>query len=171
MKIGIVSDSHGMARRLRAALGILTSGGVDAIVHCGDIGSIRCLELLGAVGVPIYAVAGNMDRHIERLESAAAERNVTFSWEVVEVPIGGDRFLVAAHGHDERILGGLLAGQQFPYVCHGHTHCTRDERIGKVRLINPGALCRPRSPGGPTAAILDTDKDELEIVKVAGGAA
>jgi predicted phosphodiesterase len=60
-------------------------------------------------------------------------------------------------------LGELVHSGQFPYVCHGHTHKVRDERIGEVHVINPGALRRARRH---TVAILDTDGDTLEHVVV-----
>ncbi len=166
MKIGIVSDSHGKAGCLRAALELLASHCCEAVVHCGDIGSTECVELLGAAGMPAYAVAGNMDHHVGRLESAANECGVKFAWEVVEVPLAADQFLVATHGDDVGVLAELIEGGQFPYVCHGHTHCTRDERFGNVRVIGPGAIRHPRHPRHPTVVVLDTDTDTLQFIKV-----
>ena len=63
-------------------------------------------------------------------------------------------------------LSALIASGQFPWVCHGHTHRTRDERIGKVRVINPGALKSPRDPRHPTVAVLDTEADMLEFIEL-----
>ena len=167
MKIGIISDSHGKAERMAAALEVFSDRGVDAIVHCGDAGSVECIEMLGVAGAPACAVSGNMDRRRKRAMAAAAERcGVAFSTSFVEVPLGGGQFLVATHGHDAALLDELIAGEQFPYVCHGHTHRVRDERIGKVRVINPGALAHPRDPRYPTVAILDTETDTLEHVAV-----
>ncbi len=165
MKIGILSDSHGKAQRLAAALEVFSDRGVDAIVHCGDAGSVECIEMLGVAGAAACAVAGNMDRRRTRAMAAAAERcGVAFATSFVEVPLGGGQFLVATHGHDAGLLAELIAGEQFPYICHGHTHRVRDERVGKVRVINPGALAHPRDPHYPTVAILDTDTDAVERI-------
>ncbi len=166
MKIGIVSDCHGRAKKLRAALEILAGRGVQTVVHCGDVMTVECIEMLGACGVPAYAVVGNMDRRVSRLEAAAERCGVSFAWEVLEVPIGPERFLVVTHGHDEDVLETLVAGRQFPYVCHGHSHCRRDERIGPVRVINPGALYHPKAPHTPTVAVLDTQGDTVESIEV-----
>ena len=166
MKIGIVSDCHGRTKRLRAALDLLAQRGVEAVVHCGDVMSVQCVEMLGLCGVPAYMVIGNMDRHPERLKDAAERSGVNFAWEVIEVPIGDEQFLVATHGHDEEVLDALLIGRQFPYVCHGHTHRPRNERAGAVRVINPGALCHPQGSSRPTFAVLDTDSDTVEVVQV-----
>lgn len=166
MKIGIVSDSHGNAKRLDTAVELLIGRDVEAIVHCGDIGSARCVEILGGGGVPTYMVPGNMDRHVGGLVSASKKWGVNFSWQVAKVPIGDGKYLVATHGDDERLLNELIVGGQFPYICRGHTHYASDERIGSVRIINPGALRHPRRPRRPTAAILDTAADTLEHINV-----
>jgi predicted phosphodiesterase len=50
------------------------------------------------------------------------------------------------------------------YLLHGHSHEVRDERVGRTRIINPGALCRAARY---TAAILDPDADALEVLEVA----
>jgi hypothetical protein len=167
MKIGIVSDSHGRTNRLKAAVEAMRRHGVEAVVHCGDLIGPEAIDALAKAGTPVYAVAGNMDHNIAPLAQAAERQGVTFSGEVVEVPLGQDRFLVATHGNDQEILGELIAGRQFPYVCHGHTHCRRDERVDHVRVINPGALNHPKHPNYPSAAVLDTETDSLEWLQIA----
>ncbi|MFP3937048.1 MAG: metallophosphoesterase family protein [Phycisphaerae bacterium] len=163
MRIGIISDSHGKADRLREAVQALSREGAETVVHCGDIGSAECLEVLASNGARAYAVAGNMDRKVQRLAHDATRLGVEFGWEVVEVPLGDGQYLVATHGHDEDILGELILGQQFPYVCHGHTHEKRDECFGPTRIINPGAL---HHADPYTVALLDTDSDELRHIPV-----
>lgn len=166
MKIGIVSDSHGKTKRLAAALELLAQRGVEAIVHCGDVSGAAAVELLALADAEAYVVAGNMDRHIERLAETAEKCGVHFAWETIEVPLPDGRHLIATHGNDPLVLGALIVGQQFPYVCHGHTHRRRDERIGQVRVINPGALHHPRGHQGPAVAILDTEMDDLEWIEL-----
>ena len=166
MKVGIVSDSHGRESRLAAALEVLVARGAEVVVHCGDIGSVECVWCLGAAGVPAYAVAGNMDRHADVLAAAAVQCGVNFSEAAVEVPLGDGSYLAATHGADQDLLAELTCGGQFPYVCHGHTHRARSERIGGTRVINPGALAHGRKPRRPTAALLDTDTDTVEHIRV-----
>ena len=166
MKIGILSDSHCKTKRLARAIELLVDRGAEAIVHCGDIGHADDMAVLGAAPVPTYAVAGNMDHKVSRLEAAAEAAGVQVCSEVVEVPIGADQFLVATHGNDEAVLAELIGAEQFPYVCHGHTHRARDERIGPVRVINPGALRHYKVPHRPVAVLLDTHSDTLEVIDV-----
>jgi len=161
MKIGLVSDSHGKADRLRRALELLVERGAEVVVHCGDLGNSDCVRALGAAGVPAYAVAGNMDRPLPALASVAAGSGVTFGARSVEIPLADGRHLIATHGHDGRFVDEVVAGQQFAYLCHGHTHQRRDVRIGQMRVVNPGAIHH----GDPhSAALLDTETDSVEFV-------
>ena len=164
MIIGILSDTHGRTDRLSSALSLFADAGVEAIVHCGDICSTKCIQVLGTASVPTYLVAGNMDWGVFHIPRTAAKAGVNFSRDTVEVDLGDGRHLIATHGHHEDLLDDLIRGGQFPYVCHGHTHRLRDDRIGNVRVINPGALNHPRNPRHPTAAILDTATDTLTIL-------
>ena len=138
----------------------------DAVVHCGDVGSPACLELLGASPMAAYAVAGNMDRRGEQFAEAARSAGVTFDRDVVEVPLGEGQSLAVTHGDDRSLLTELVAGGRHRYVCHGRTHSRRDEAFGPCRLINPGALRSPKHPPRPSAALLDTDTDTVEFLDV-----
>jgi hypothetical protein len=166
MRIGIVSDTHGNAVRLQWALDALRDHRPEALVHCGDLGHVRLLELLAASGVPVCLVAGNMDRDLDALAGAASGASITFHPRTVELRIADGQYLVATHGDRQMVLDDLIAGGQFPYVCHGHTHRMRDEQIGACRVINPGALHQPRGGTPPTAALLDTRTDELGFLEI-----
>ncbi|MFP4104468.1 MAG: metallophosphoesterase family protein [Phycisphaerae bacterium] len=163
MKIGLLSDSHGKTDRVREAAAMLVSRGAEHLVHCGDINSIECVHALAQTRVPCHIVAGNTDRHVQTMVSIASMEAVEFDWEVVEVPLGDGEHLVATHGHDQTLLNELVLGGQFPYVCHGHTHKQKDERIRGVHVINPGALYRARRH---TVALLDTESDTVEFIEV-----
>ncbi len=163
MIIGIVSDTHGDVTQLTHAVEVFSHHQVQAIVHCGDIGSIECLRVLAKAAPKVYMVAGNMDQHVEELADEAQRLGINFSWEAIQVPLDDNRVLVATHGHDHNLLGELIADRQFPYVCHGHTHKTRDEVIDGIRVINPGALHRAKVH---TLALLNTETDVLEHIIV-----
>lgn len=168
MRIGLMSDSHGKTAPLLAALDLFIHHKVNAIVHCGDLGSTASLHLLANAGCPVWLVAGNMDRHhLPQLEKLTQGTSITYCSTTVEVPLEEDAMLVATHGDNDDILEALICGHQFPYVCHGHTHRVRDERMGNVRVICPGALSGPRHTAVPTVAILDTASDSLEFYDIA----
>jgi len=162
MKIGIVSDSHGNAPALRWAVDELLRRGATVIVHCGDLGSGECLDVLGAAAADAYAVAGNMDFSPRSLEDHAGQCGVRFGRDSVVVLLDQGRYLAVTHGNKPQILQGLIDSGDYPYVCCGHTHEPADQRVGGVRVINPGALDRS---GRPSAALLDTAADTVEHVR------
>ncbi len=163
MRIGIVSDSHGKANRLRRALAELVARGAEAIVHCGDVGSAECIAALGEADAEAYVVPGNMDRRPQRLHEEAIRQGVHFSMDSILVPLGEGSYLAATHGNNASAVARLLALPSVRYLCHGHTHESRDERAGKTRIINPGAL---RHAHPATVALLDTDTDTLDLIEV-----
>ncbi len=163
MRIGIVSDSHGNTVALRRAIEELLGRGVGAIVHCGDLGGAECLAALADAGVPAYAVAGNLDVSVAAMERRAGELGVVFGRDSVTVELGDAGLLVATHGNRPELLGGLISSGRYAYVCHGHTHRPRDERVEGVRVINPGAIHHARPA---TAAVLDTQTDTVETISL-----
>jgi predicted phosphodiesterase len=67
------------------------------------------------------------------------------------------------HGDDrEAYVAALQASPA--YLCHGHTHCVTDQRIGGTRIINPGALQRAAQY---SVALLDTEDDTLSFYPIA----
>jgi putative phosphoesterase len=164
MRIGLLSDSHGHAKRLRRAIELLTGRGAETLVHSGDLCELEHVDLLGAAGVPSHLVAGNIDRAIlPLLPDRAARCGVDFAPDFLAVALGDGRRLAATHGHLEDLLEELIGGGQFPYVCHGHTHRRRDQRVGGCRVLNPGALHHPRDPV-PTVLLLNTTLDQAEFI-------
>jgi len=166
MLIGLLSDSHADAARLRDGVAMLIDLGAEALVHCGDMVAADQIAILGASGVPAYLAAGNMDRNTAALARAAEKHKVRFAVDFVTVPIAEGQYLAALHGDMEQMLCELVDGGQFPYVIHGHTHRAVDTKHGSVRVICPGALAHPRSPKYPTVALLDTEADSVEFFRV-----
>lgn len=162
MIVGICSDSHGHSHRLSAVMDHFGRAEVEAIVHCGDLCEPDDIELLSAGPAAVYLAAGNMDRNvIEELTAAADRLGVTFAADFITVDLGSGKHLAVTHGHRLELLEELVAGGQFAYVCHGHSHRTRDDRIGPTRILNPGALYNPKSGPLPTALLLDIAADRL----------
>ena len=167
MRIGLLSDSHGNCASLKSALEVLTKHDVEAVVHCGDICSLDSLQMLTKLKIPVWLVAGNMDSHIiHQLKNKSRNTNVTFHHSTVEVPLGNNDYLIATHGDNDYLLDELIHGEQFPYVCQGHTHRASDVRHGSTRLICPGALSAPRHPDFPTVAVIDTTIDNVDFYDI-----
>lgn len=122
MKIGVLSDTHGLLRQ--EVLDHLS--GSDAILHGGDINNRGILMTLQSMA-PVYVVRGNNDR--EWAEDLPLSLDFT---------LAGLRVCMA---HKKRDLPADLA--PFDLAVYGHSHRYEEARQGKTVLLNPGS-CGPR---------------------------
>jgi putative phosphoesterase len=121
MRIGLVSDTHGLLRP--AVLAFLR--GSDHIVHAGDICDQGVLDTLAELA-PLTAVRGNND------VGAWARR--LRETELLEV--GGVRMFVI---HDLSQLGSSARDAGAHVVVSGHSHKPLVKRDGDTVFVNPGS--------------------------------
>jgi hypothetical protein len=125
MKIGIISDTHGLFRpEVAPAL-----KGVDRILHLGDVGKISILEELAKIA-PVTAIRGNVDR-----EGPCSELPET------DVALIADRYVYMLH--DLNTLHLDPAAGKFAAVLYGHSHVPNYFIRKGVLYFNPGS-CGPR---------------------------
>lgn len=125
MKIGVLSDTHGLLRP--EVLPLLA--GVERILHLGDVGDARILKRLGEIA-PVTAVRGNIDS-----EGKCARLPET---EVLLIE-GAYIYLL----HDVGMLHLDPAAAKFAAVLYGHSHKAEIHRHKGVLYFNPGS-CGPR---------------------------
>jgi putative phosphoesterase len=162
MLLGILSDTHGRFAAAKLAVQTLQQGGAQYLIHCGDVGREDILDLLVGVGEGAAFVFGNNDYDRDELARYAKSIGITCLGVFGTVELGGKRIAVT-HGDHRRYVSEVLEEQAHDYLLLGHTHVPRDQRLGKIRVINPGALHRAviRS-----VALLDLEKDRLELVEL-----
>jgi len=158
--IGILSDTHDHADWMAAGLAILQKHDAEFFIHCGDIGGEECVDLLA--GLPSAFVFGNTDFDRAGLARYAASIDVACYGNFAKLELAGKKFAVI-HGDDYKLKQRLLTAQEHDYLCQGHTHIRADERIGRTRLINPGALHRAAVK---TVVTLDTIADNVTPFEV-----
>ena len=138
MQLGVVSDTHGHVGYTREAIRMLESLKVEAVLHCGDIGSPEIVELFAAW--PTHFVFGNVDQQRllgEAIRAAGQTCHDRFG------RLEFDRRKIAfLHGDDSALLEQTIASGRFDLVCHGHTHVARNVQRAATRVLNPGALYR-----------------------------
>jgi putative phosphoesterase len=121
MRLGVISDTHGLLRpeALRAL------AGSQRIVHAGDVGGPEVLAALRRIA-PVCAVRGNNDRQAwaRRLPETRVLR------------IGGMRLYLL---HDLHTLAIDPRAAGFQVVIAGHSHRPRMERRAGVLYFNPGS--------------------------------
>jgi putative phosphoesterase len=154
MKIGVVSDTHGLLRpEVASAL-----RGVERILHLGDVGRPSVLQALEQIA-PVTAIRGNVDR-----EGPCSELPET------EVVLIANRYVYMLH--DLKTLHLDPAAGKFAAVLFGHTHVPNFYRRKGVLYFNPGS-CGPRRFELPvTVGLLTVGEDgelEAEIVPLTPG--
>jgi len=150
MRIGIISDTHGLLRReaQRALLG------VQLIIHAGDVGAPEILTQLKLIA-PVFAVRGNVDTQAWALELPLTT--------VVET--SGFSFYVL-HNLQELDLNPRVAG--FDAVITGHTHQAAQRLEAGVLYLNPGSAGPRRFHLPVTLALLEITRQpwKMEIVSL-----
>ena len=121
VKVGLISDTHGLLRPEAVA----ALRGSRYLIHAGDIGDPAVLSELARVA-PVTAVRGNNDTGpwAGKLRDA----------EVLE--LGAVRIYVL---HDLKMLEDDPAKEGYQVVVAGHSHRPREERREGVLYVNPGS--------------------------------
>ncbi len=157
--IGVISDTHDNVENVLLAVKIFIKNNVEFVVHCGDVVSPATVRFFR--GLHVKLIKGNCDGDLEQLKVALDEIGGEFLGEVGEIDYDGKR-IIAYHGKDKGKLDQIISGG-YDYVLTGHTHKTKDERIGKTRIINPGAHyynCENK------IVLLDVDNDKVEFIEL-----
>lgn len=139
MRIGVISDTHGLLRP--EALAALQ--GCERIIHAGDIGKPEVLEGLRALA-PLDVIRGNVDSG-----DWAAEVP-----EHLDLEIGGLRVYVT---HDVKTMGIDPIAEQVDVVIAGHSHQPKIEQVNGVLYLNPGRAGRRRFTLPISLALLDIE--------------
>ncbi|HTW95278.1 MAG TPA: YfcE family phosphodiesterase [Tepidisphaeraceae bacterium] len=162
MRIGILSDTHGRIESARAGLSALRAANAEFLAHCGDIGGQEIIDLLAAAGAPSVFVFGNCDFDQPALAHYAEAVGVRCEPVLAELELAGKRIAVT-HGDRTKLMQQIINEGKCDYLLHGHTHIMRDEKVGTVRIINPGALYRAKQL---TVATLDLETGILRFLPI-----
>lgn len=121
MKIGVISDTHGLLR----PQAVSALKGVEHILHAGDIGSLAILKRLREIA-PVTAIRGNVDTQVAMHHIPTTEA----------VELEG-RLFYLLHNLKELDLSPSAAG--FAAVIYGHSHKPATEYRKGVLFFNPGS--------------------------------
>jgi putative phosphoesterase len=148
MRIGVISDTHGLLRPEAVA----ALGGSEMILHAGDVGDLAILETLRAIA-PVVAVRGNVDtgRSAEALPETAR----------VESEAGAIYML-----HDVNQLDLDPAEEGLRAVVSGHSHKPSIRRQNGVLYLNPGSAGPRRFKLPVTVARLYLVSGRLEAERI-----
>jgi putative phosphoesterase len=121
MRIGVISDTHGLIRQ--EALDALQ--GVEAIVHAGDVGDTLILDRLRKIA-PVTAIRGNVD-HGDLAKELPATAVLDCQGALIYM----------LHNLADLDLNPRAAG--FRVIVSGHTHVPLIRDHEGVLYLNPGS--------------------------------
>jgi putative phosphoesterase len=147
IRIGVISDTHGLLRR-EAVQALRMS---DHIIHAGDIGSPEILETLSGIA-SLTAIRGNID-------------NSPWSRRLPEtelLELGGVSIYIL---HDLARLDLKPKAAGFAVVVSGHSHVPKQETRDGVLYFNPGSAGPRRfNPVTVGRLVIDAGRVEAEIM-------
>ena len=144
MKIGVISDTHGLLRPEAVA----ALQGCEQIIHAGDIGSPDILDQLALIA-PLHVVRGNND------QDAAWAQEVP---DHLTIDVNGWKTLLV---HDIADVPALL-DPHTRLVITGHSHKPLIEWRGATLYVNPGSAGRRRFKLPVTLAVLEVLETSIE---------
>ena len=145
MRIGVISDTHGLLRP--EALTALA--GSDHILHAGDVGENMILESLREIA-PVTAIRGNIDRRGSASLLPATEA----------VELDGRLFYLVHHIAD---LDLNPTAAQVAAVISGHSHKSSIRWDRGVLYLNPGSAGPRRFKLPISVAMLDLTTDAINV--------
>lgn len=151
MRVGLISDTHGLLRP--EALAALQ--GCELILHAGDIGKPQVLEALGELA-PVQVVRGNND--VAAAWAAALP-------DMLRLTLGGCQVLML---HDLADVAARLHPDD-AVVITGHSHKPLIERRDGRLYVNPGSAGprRFRLPVSVALLQVDAGQAQAELIELA----
>lgn len=144
MKVGVISDTHGLLR----PEAIAALQGCAQIIHAGDIGSQDIVEQLTAIA-PLHIVRGNNDMDADWAKPIADHLRFDIDgWQVLLV-------------HDIADVPALV-DDSVKLVVTGHSHNPLIDWRGDTLYLNPGSAGRRRFKLPVTLALLEVSADAIE---------
>ena len=145
MRIGLISDTHGLLRPEAVA----ALQGCAQIIHAGDIGKPQVLDGLRAIA-PLEAIRGNID---------------TADWaqvlpERLDLRIEG-LTLHVLHDLKQLDIDPLAVGVDV--VIAGHSHKPKVERRDGVLYVNPGSAGPRRFSLPISLALLELNDGQAQV--------
>jgi hypothetical protein len=150
VKIGVISDTHGLLRP--EALAALRD--VDRVLHAGDVGKAEILDRLRELA-PVTVVRGNVDRETW---AAALPDSDLVEFEGVSIYIL----------HDLSRLDLKPEAADIRVVVYGHSHQPKIEEKNGVLYFNPGSA-GPRRFQLPVTVgrlLIKNKKISAELIKL-----
>lgn len=176
MKIGLISDTHGLTAQWEKAMKLFSDA--DLIIHAGDIlyhpprlGYTEgydipdLADMMNDCKIPMVIARGNCDSEVyEELLDTPIQSPYAYT-------VCGSLKIMVQHGHTfyTDYLETLSRKGRADILISGHTHVPKIEKIGGMVHVNPGSPSHPKWKNAsgiltPTVGIINDG--EISIVDI-----
>jgi putative phosphoesterase len=139
---------------------MLESLEVDAVLHCGDIGSMDVVELFAAW--PTHFVFGNCDENTGAFATAIRKAVQTCHGFFGDLELAGVR-IALLHSDDRRKFREAIDSGKYRLVCYGHAHVAAIDKHGDTVVLNPGAIFRANPHSIAVVELPSVDATIIEV--------
>ena len=140
---------------------LFNSGGVEQVIHTGDITQAKTIEVLRQLHMPVHGVYGNNDQERDTLTPAIEQAGFIFHEPPYEL-VWAERSIIVVHDPLE-FEGALNTDHQL--ALHGHTHRYRLEDWGhQTTIFNPGE-CAGHMQGYNAIGVVDLTTLNTELLR------
>jgi putative phosphoesterase len=160
VRLGVISDTHGHVDLTRPAVRMLESLEVDAVLHCGDVGSMDVVELFDKW--PTHFVFGNCDENTHAFAAEIRKAGQTCHGFFGDLTLDGVR-IALLHSDDRRKFREAIDSGKYQLVCYGHAHVAAIDKHGETIVLNPGAIYRANPH---SIAVVELPAVEATIIEV-----
>ena len=136
MILGVVSDTHNHLSNVEKIIDIFNEKNVGKVIHTGDITQAKTLSRFSRLNCPLIGVYGNNDLEEKGLKDIAIQNGFNFRNPPFLLKVSNKK--IAIFHEPEDIENFLKKEPSIQLIVHGHTHRYRNEKIGDVKIINPG---------------------------------
>lgn len=158
--LGVISDTHGDAAATSRAVDEFLRRGVERIVHCGDVGTPKILEVFRPI--PTDFVAGNCDgpwrtafeTEIPKIGGRFFGKNGQLDW-------NGRKIFFTHDGNIENRVENEAFSELWDLICCGHTHKFQLLKYKATKILNPGAIQARFEQ--PCCCVVDANLDVARI--------
>jgi uncharacterized protein len=163
VKIGVVADTRENTAGLKVLLDRFLVAGVRWLFHCGGIALPDTIELLKPW--QIYMVRGEREPNWQAIEAALQKARLRDSLPTEVIITLENRRIGMCRGDDQSVVNRWVKSGGFDYIFHGSTLRQRNEKVGRTRIINPGALSGPNYKNR-SGCVIDLGLDEVKFIDI-----
>lgn len=161
LKIGVLSDTHSyvdpnIMQQLYAC---------DAILHAGDIGSIKVIQQLEQISPTVISVRGNND--IECNWSKDEHNELENIPEIAKIKLPGGNITMV---HGDKYFSVQVRHEKMRQdfanskaIVYGHSHEMLCDKTEDPWMLNPGAAGKTRTKGGASCLIITASINTWQV--------